>query len=82
MKKLKLQIDSLQVQSFDTTDGAPAERGTVRGQGVPTAQNDAPSDDFGCTWICITLSCLCGNTEKLLCSAAGCPVVAQQDEIG
>jgi hypothetical protein len=75
MKKLKLQIESLQVQSFNTTNGDQGERGTVRGQ-------NAPSEDFGCTWICITLSCLCGNTEKLLCSAAGCPVVAQQDEMG
>lgn len=75
MKKLKLQIESLQVQSFNTTSGGQGERGTVHGQG-------APSEDFGCTWICITLSCLCGNTEKLLCSAAGCPVVAGQDGAG
>lgn len=74
MKKLKLQIESLQVQSFDTTSADQGERGTVRAHG--------DSEDFGCTWICITLSCLCGNTEKLLCSAAGCPVVAEQDQAG
>jgi hypothetical protein len=34
MKKLKLDLDSLQVDSFGTSGAAAAERGTVHGRAV------------------------------------------------
>lgn len=71
MKKLKLQVESLQVQSFDTLRGAPSARGTVQAHGTTTRQDDAYTDGL-CTWFCFTITCICGNSEKDLCSA-GCP---------
>lgn len=71
MKKLKLQVESLQVESFDTHRAAPGARGTVRANVTPT-QNDQAYTDGLCTWFCFTITCICGNSEKELCSA-GCP---------
>jgi hypothetical protein len=45
MKKMKLQVDSLAVDSFSTGDGADRVPGTVHGRG-----------DDGCTWVD---TCLC-----------------------
>lgn len=74
MKKLRLELDALQVQTFDPSGAAPGTRGTVRGHDtVNEAYTDGPGTAW---WQCFTLTCICGASEKELCSA-GCP--AQQE---
>ena len=49
MKKLRIEPDQLQVESF-ATEEAPAERGTVGGRGLETGPGDCPpTADFYCT---------------------------------
>lgn len=66
MKKLKLEIDALRVESFKT-DEAKEERGTVHGNAssggggggfecLYGCVNPATSIDGGCTMMCGTLS--------------------------
>lgn len=47
MKKMKLEVESLVVESFDTGPDAAGERGTVRGHGGNTVQ-PAQSDRGTC----------------------------------
>lgn len=49
MKKLKLEIEELVVETF-TTDGPPQERGTVEGQQRPTLY-------VSCNWTACPLDC-------------------------
>jgi hypothetical protein len=79
MKKLKLQLESLHVESFDTHRAAPGDRGTVRANGL-TTQNDQAYTDGLCTWFCFTITCICGSTEKQNCSAGGCPHQAEMEQ--
>ncbi len=74
MKKLKLELDTLRVQTFDTAGAAPSERGTVRARESAThEENEVFTDGPGTQWWrCFTLTCICGASEKELCSA-GCP---------
>ena len=52
MSKLKLEIDALRVESFETSAGAAAARGTVRGaQGCDTNAHDC--DPITCGPSCI-----------------------------
>ena len=46
MKKLTMKLDDLRVESF-TTDGTPAERGTVQGH-YGTAHTQATNCDYTC----------------------------------
>ncbi|HEU4451800.1 MAG TPA: hypothetical protein VFR81_02035 [Longimicrobium sp.] len=73
MKKLTLQLESLQVQSFDTGARA-APRGTVRANDYTEQNDEMANTDKPSRWFfdCITLTCICGASEKELCSA-GCP---------
>ncbi len=49
MKKLRIELDQLQVESFQT-GGAGAERGTVHGHGPHTDPGQCPpTEDFYCT---------------------------------
>ena len=74
MKKLTLQLESLQVQSFATAAAPGAPRGTVRANGYPEQNDEMANTDQPSRWWfdCFTLTCICGASEKDLCSA-GCP---------
>jgi hypothetical protein len=76
MKKLKLNLDDLQVESFETTPASATQRGTVHGYrpytdtcGTPctahpqcTAECGGQGDtDYVCTNDCGTDSCDCGS---------------------
>lgn len=60
MKKLSLNLDALVVETFDTSAGAAARRGTVRG-------NDARPPTFTETMVGTTtdpnLNCMCHSTD-------------------
>ncbi|HEX5872558.1 MAG TPA: hypothetical protein VFY65_19145 [Longimicrobium sp.] len=72
MKKLTLQIESLQVQSFQTAAAATSVRGTVRAH--DQQQDDAYTDDGTRWWFdCFTITCICGASDKPGCTGAGCP---------
>ncbi|MBV9109420.1 MAG: hypothetical protein JO306_08450 [Gemmatimonadetes bacterium] len=75
MKKLKLEIEELQVETFGT--GSGEGRGTVRGRGYTDLCGTEPFDDsinycgsaatacgqFSCAYTCgNTCSCGCGGT--------------------
>ena len=45
MKKLKLNLEGLVVQSFDTVRGTTEERGTVRGHAPPQSRINDPCND-------------------------------------
>lgn len=54
MKKLALDMDSLRVESFDTTSGHPSQRGTVQGNSLwepldADAQIRLQTLDYRCT---------------------------------
>jgi hypothetical protein len=66
MAKLTLELDTLQVQSFDTSDTAAVVRGTVHGQealGAATGTKPscvscyAPTDPCICDPIKLTVPC-------------------------
>jgi hypothetical protein len=69
MKKLKLELESLRVQSFETAAGRGAERGTVRGNVYGEQVDEADEFTKNLTdtawWRCFTLTCLCASDEKL-----------------
>jgi hypothetical protein len=47
MKKLRLEMDDLRVESFDASDPVPEERGTVRGQQTYGTEGPCDSDPHG-----------------------------------
>lgn len=61
MRKIRLDIEDLAVESFDTTSGGRADGGTVRGHGWSELEGCSQFD--GC------------NSEESLCAtcAGGCP---------
>jgi hypothetical protein len=72
MKKLTLQVESLQVQSFETAAAGSAARGTVRAH--DQQQDDAVYTDGTRWWFdCFTITCICGASDKPGCTGAGCP---------
>lgn len=58
MRKLKLEVEKLRVDSFRTDDGAAAGRGTVHAH-APTDALECLSVDF-CTDVSV---CLCNTTH-------------------
>ncbi len=71
MKKLTLQLESLQVQSFATA-GVPEPRGTVRANSYLEQNDEANADQPSRWWFdCFTITCICGASDKG-CSG-GCP---------
>jgi hypothetical protein len=72
MNKLRLNLESLSVQSF-ATDGARRGGGTVRGN------ESYPSQLAGCTWGCPgtdAISCItcagCDDSRVMSCRASDC----------
>jgi hypothetical protein len=81
MKKLTLNVDSLQVQSFETAADRVVEVGTVRGFAKPTGLNDtncsaidACASSLGCTQFnCQTLDpATCESADDACPSGRGC----------
>jgi len=71
MKKLKLQLDELQVESFQTARGH-ATRGTVQGNAPPTSMCTDYIDctwDFGCETQVASCNGSCGNTCDATCGS-------------
>lgn len=70
MNKLKLQLDDLQVESFQTERGKEALRGTVKGNAPPTS---FCTDYIDCTWDfgCETQLNSCGGTCQT-CAGGSC----------
>jgi hypothetical protein len=63
MRKLRLDLDALAVESFDTRDDAESARGTLFAREGSTAHTD-----------CWGLTCPgCGATALVLCTAQDCP---------
>jgi hypothetical protein len=62
MAKLKLNLGTLQVESFRSTEATEAERGTVDGQEAPFAATK-PSCAVSCGYV--TDPCICGPVEPL-----------------
>ena len=58
MKKISLHLDSLLVESFETTPADTAERGTVRGHATDTS--------------CYERHCTCDETAGVECETDGC----------
>lgn len=84
MRKLRLDMDELRVESFDTTAAGGARRGTVRGNadGVASAEPDTCqsqdaqcSDDSNCAqscpWTCAGDPVSCGGSCEGSCHT--CP---------
>ena len=80
MKKLKLNLDELRVESFVIPDISSNNRGTVNGQQLPASGDTNCPTDVGCGGGGTGYSCLC-VTPVLPCAtpttpAAGCPDTA------
>jgi hypothetical protein len=72
MKKVRLDLEQLAVESFATARGRGAEKGTVRGH---DSGSEAYSCWADCTWGCVSHSgyewCICPilpNTDHHSCS--------------
>jgi hypothetical protein len=65
MRKLRLDLHALRVESFGTAEGRPWTRGTVRGAGITTARCETRQS--GCLYDS------CGGTCVISC-APTCPV--------
>ncbi|HEX6037673.1 hypothetical protein [Longimicrobium sp.] len=80
MKKLRLSLDELHVESFDTRTGADARRGTVPAHMATTPDvcvtdpNYCLSDNYSECRSCIQGTCYnsCGGTCGALSCAASC----------
>jgi hypothetical protein len=74
MKKTRLTLDSLEVQSFATTSDSSTPRGTVHGHDAPTDQVECPTADVN--WATCAASCGCGggNTDDctVICESDAC----------
>ena len=52
MRKARLELDTLSVESFATTHPSPDERGTVRGFFVDEPEDDAAANNCTCVNSC------------------------------
>jgi hypothetical protein len=66
----KLKLESLKVESFETTQTAPRLRGTVNGHGDPQPTGPIVIETYDVE--------LCGETQYFDCSL-GCPSIAPCD---
>jgi len=55
MEKVRLNIDELRLQSFETSNDSPQHRGTVNGHANPT--DEVGDDTEGCTAVCQSDAC-------------------------
>ncbi len=74
MKKLKLNLDEIKVESFETTDASSLSKGTIMGQVTWTQYLSCHTDDGTCRYTCadysIYYTCLgatCGVGEETCC---------------
>ncbi len=74
MDKVRLAVEELQVQSFATTDEAPAPRGTVRAHDARTDQVECATQnpDWDTCWATCNGSCACSDSCR--CETAECSV--------
>jgi len=79
MTKLKLDLNALSVESFDTTDAGRGLAGTVRAHdsGEPTTGNDVCESEVTCDngWVCLpqsTLAPSCGGQFSCKCTGDFC----------
>jgi len=75
MRKLTLSLDTLEVQSFPTTDNEGGGRGTVRGRETgPTCDGDSCWDSCECSYqdTCLQPEITC--YVSCMGSCASCPV--------
>jgi len=69
MKKLKLNLEDLKVESFATTPEPRGERGTVFGQTLPTYGTDCPCDPTHYTQCTYPQQETCQATCGVTCTA-------------
>jgi hypothetical protein len=86
MKKIKLELESLEVESFATDEGEEAVRGTVHGHlprsqdifcvsRAPSIESDLGSCGGSCAPTCVEYyTCVNWSCYYTECAAAGCPV--------
>ena len=76
MPKLKLELDELAVQSFETTTTEACRRGTVRGQRFEADTVMAGVTEDTCTGeacACETVEATCPDQWSCPCNSIGCP---------
>ena len=65
----KLKLESLQVESFDTSAATPSERGTVQGHDVSEGGESVCICQVSQEWFCQTWDYeVCGDTNYLDCT--------------
>jgi len=69
MEKVRLEIDGLRVESFNTSDDPPQHRGTVNAY-------ENPTDEVGCTALG---TCLATCAYSCACDTGGCTATCQPD---
>ncbi len=70
MKKVRLSVDGLQVQSFATSDAAAQEHGTVHAHDAATDADECATQDqaWNTCWGTCDVTCGCpDNTERYNC---------------
>lgn len=73
MKKIRLELDTLSVESFDTTGGPAEARGTVHGHLPPYSYQRYCSDGTTCLDTCEFEGCTGTNaTDCGTCNATEC----------
>jgi hypothetical protein len=71
MEKVRLNIDELRLQSFNTSDDSPRHRGTVYGHANPTDEVDCAAGDT-CFATC-AFACACDIEDyTAICQSNAC----------
>lgn len=63
MNKLRLDLDTLHVQSFATSAAKGGDRGTVRGHSVYEEDNAKLTTTNVSDWDCFSYSCFCSRQD-------------------
>ncbi len=69
MKKLKLNLDDLKVESFETTPEQPKPKGTVVGNAEPTELQPCDYSENPTDCLCVTYAATCPNTCYNTCAS-------------
>ena len=68
MKKVKLNISDLRVESFETVSSKVNNKGTAKGFGDTYTCIEPPCTQVGCpSNDCTNVTCGCPNTEQVTC---------------